>query len=247
VVELVTTSTTWKSFGASVIGPGHIATGKPNQDSWASFHHIWGDGIVVSDGLGSKALSDFGSKAACRAVETAARRFANAESAGTRPDLLEDIRDCWLEAIAPLDPKDAYATCIFAFSLGDGIVRMGLLGDGCAAAVKQDGTVKSLADDKIGGFSNMTNALTPATSEAQWSLLEIPESECEAVVLCTDGVSDDLEDISGFIAGFVAAHRGLARATAAREALTMLEYWPVPKHSDDKTIACLLREVVSDE
>ncbi|KQY62397.1 hypothetical protein ASD30_23775 [Nocardioides sp. Root140] len=237
----------WKSFGASVIGPGHIVTGKPNQDSWASFHHIWGDGIVVSDGLGSKALSDFGSKAACRAVETAARLFASATAAGTRPNLLEDIRNGWLESIAPLDPKDAYATCIFAFHVGDGIVRLGLLGDGCAAVVTEDGTVKSLSDDKTVGFSNLTNALTPATSEAQWSLLEVPESECEAVVLCTDGVSDDLHDVDGFMTGFVAAHRGLARATAAREALTMLEDWPVPKHSDDKTIAVLLREVVSDE
>lgn len=242
----MTTSTAWKSFGASVIGPGHIATGKPNQDAWASFHHIWGDGIVVSDGLGSRALSDFGSKAACRAVERAARRFADAVAAGVRPTLLEDIRDGWLELLVPLDPRDAYATCIFAFRLGDGIVRMGLLGDGCAAAVKQDGTVKSLADDKTSGFSNLTNALTPATDEAQWSLLEVPESECAAVVLCTDGVSDDLEDIDGFMTGFVAAQRGLARATAARQTLAMLEDWPVPKHSDDKTIACLLSEAVSD-
>ena len=81
----------------------------------------------------------------------------------------------------------------------------------------------------------MTNALTPATSEDQWSLLEVPESECEAVVLCTDGVSDDLEDIDGFMAGFVSAHRGLAQATASRQARQMLEEWPVPKHSDDKT------------
>lgn len=243
----MTTSISWRSFGASVIGPGHLATGKPNQDAWASFHHIWGDGVVVSDGLGSKDLSDFGSKAACRAVKMAVRRFATAKATGTRPNLLEDIRDGWLESIAPLDPKDVYATCIFAFRLGDGIVRMGLLGDGCAAAVKQDRTVKSLSDDKTASFANVTDALTPATSEGQWSLIEVPESECEAVVLCTDGVSDDLDDLDGFMTGFVAANRGLARATAARQARKMFDDWPVPKHSDDKTIACLLREVVSDE
>ena len=117
---------------------------------------------------------------------------------------------------------------------------MGLLGDGCAAAVKQDGTVKSLTDDKTAGFSNMTNALTPATSEDQWSLLEVPESECEAIVLCTDGVSDDLEDIDGFVAGFVAAHRGLGPSDGISSgAARCSKSWPVPKHSDDKTIACL--------
>ena len=195
----------------------------------------------------SKALSDFGSKAACKAVETAARRFANAQATGSHSNLLEDIRSGWIEAIAPLDPKDAYATCIFAFRLGDGIVRMGLLGDGCAAAVKRDGTVESLTDDKTASFSNMTNALTPATSEDQWSLLDVSEPECEAIVLCTDGVSDDLEDIEGFVAGFVAAHRALARATASRQARHMLEEWPVPKHSDDKTLPCLLRAKASDD
>lgn len=243
----MTGSTSWRSFGASVIGPGHIATGKPNQDAWASFHHTWGDGIVVSDGLGSKALSDFGSKAACRAVETAARRFANAGATASHPNLLADIRSGWIEAIAPLDPKDAYATCIFAFRLGDGVVRMGLLGDGCAAAVKRDGTVESLTDDKTASFSNMTDALTPATSEDQWSLLDVSEPECEAIVLCTDGVSDDLDDIDGFVAGFVSAHRGLAHASASRQTRQMLEEWPVPKHSDDKTVACLVRAEASDD
>lgn len=247
MVGQLTTSTLWKSFGASVIGPSHIASGKPNQDAWTSFHRTWGDGIVVSDGLGSKALSNFGSEAACKAVEGAAHRYAMARAAGSSANLLEDILHSWLDFIAPLDPRDSAATCLFAFRLGDGVVRLGILGDGCVAAVKRDGTVESLTDDKAGGFSNMTDALTPSTTEAQWSLLEVSASACNALVLCTDGVSDDLDDLDGFIAGFVKAHRGLARVTASRHARQMLEEWPVPKHSDDKTIACLLRTAVSDE
>ena len=249
----MTTTTSWKSLGASVIGPGHIATGKPNQDAWSSFHHIWGDGIVVSDGLGSKSLSDYGSDAACRAVEQAARRFSvqvqgtERVSGGQYSALLADILVGWLDSIAPLDPRDSSATCLFAFRLGDGLVRMGRLGDGCAAAVKHDGAVMSLSDDKTDGFSNMTSALSPSTSEASWMLLDVPETECEAIVLCTDGVCDDLEDVEGFMAGFVKAYRGLARMTASRQAHEMLENWPAPKHSDDKTIACLFRAEVPDE
>jgi serine/threonine protein phosphatase PrpC len=242
----VSTWSWWRSFGATAIGPAHLVTGKPNQDAWSSFHHIWGDGIVVSDGLGSKPLSDFGSRAVCAAVETAARHFAVAEGARTPSRLLEDIRGGWLEAIAPLDPKDTYATCLFALCLSDGILRMGLLGDGCAAAVKRDGSLVSLSDDKSIGFSNITNALTPVTEETQWSVLEVPESECKAVLLCTDGISDDLEDFEGFVTAFVKAHRGLAQVTASARARHILEDWPVPKHSDDKTIACLLREEVVD-
>ncbi len=64
--------TLWKSFGASVLGPSHITEGLPNQDAWMSFHHTWGDGIVVSDGVGSKPFSNFGSDAGCLAVGCAA-------------------------------------------------------------------------------------------------------------------------------------------------------------------------------
>lgn len=246
-------ATSWKSFGASVIGPGHIASGKPNQDAWSSFHHIWGDGIVVSDGVGSKSLSDYGSDAACRAVEQAVRHFsvkstdADPVAEGGFSNLLEDVLNGWLESISPLDPMESSATCLFAFRIGDGLVRMGLLGDGCAAAIKLDGTVVSLSDDKSSGFSNLTNALTPNTHERQWVVLGVPETECEAIVLCTDGVSDDLVDLDGFMVGFVEAFSGLARLTASRRAHEMLENWPVPKHSDDKTIACLFRAEVPDE
>lgn len=249
----MTITTSWKSFGASVIGLGHIATGKPNQDAWSSFHHIWGDGIVVSDGLGSKLLSDYGSHAACRAVEQAVRRFSvrawDAEPVGEGQcsALLADIHDGWLDSIAALNPKDSSATCLFAFRLSDGLMRMGMLGDGCAAAVKRDGAVVSLSDDKTAGFSNLTSALSPSTSEASWRVSDVPETECEAVILCTDGVFDDLEDIEGFMAGFVKAYRGLAQVTASRQIHEMLDNWPVHMHSDDKTIACLFRAEVPDE
>lgn len=125
------------------------------------------------------------------------------------------------------------------------MVRMGLLGDGCAAAVSHDGVVRSLTDDKAGGFSNITIALTPATSDTQWATLEVSETECQAIVLCTDGVSDDLENLEGFMAGFVEAHCALAQVTASAQTRQMLEEWPVPKHTDDKTIACLLRQEVT--
>lgn len=243
----MTTTSSWRSFGASVIGPGHITAGGLNQDAWSAFHHTWGDGIAVSDGLGSKSLSDYGSVAACRAVEQAVRRFSDATAKGGRTDLLTEILNQWLDAIAPLDPRDAAATCLFAFRLGDGLVRLGILGDGCVAAVKSDGSVTALMDDKTTGFSNVTRALTPATDEMHWIVLDVPEAECAAVVLCTDGVSDDLDDVEGFMAGFVKAYEGLAQMTASRQTHELLETWPVPKHADDKTIACLLRTEVADE
>jgi serine/threonine protein phosphatase PrpC len=238
--------TRWKSFGASVCGPGHIATGAPNQDAWASFHHVWGDGIVVSDGVGSAPLSNFGSDAACHAVERAAEACRDkAEMAGG--SLFDDIKARWLSRIHPLEPRACAATCLFAFRLGDGEVRLGMLGDGLAAVVKSDGSVAALSEDKSQGFSNVTIALSPRVSSQDWRHLSLPEDKCDAILLCTDGVADDLDDVDGFVLGFVEEHRRLAVVGANRRVRAMLENWPTPRHSDDKTIVCLCREEAADE
>lgn len=75
-------------------------------------------------------------------------------------------------------------------------------------------------------------ALSPEHKRNELDCSGRPETECEAIVLCTDGVSDDLEDVEGFMAEFVKVFRGLAQLTASRQAHEMLENWPVPKHSE---------------
>ena len=53
--------------------------------------------------------------------------------------------------------------------------------------------------------------------------------------------------MKGFIKGFAESSAEMATIVAAREAKDMLENWPTPKHTDDKTIACLLRKEAEDE
>lgn len=236
----------WKSFGASAVGPGHIATGTPNQDSWASFHHVWGDCIAISDGLGSKPLSNFGSHAACFAVEQAFRACRD-KTEIDHGFLTNLIITNWLSRITPLKPSDCAATCLFALRLRDGSIRVGMLGDGLVAALKLDGSVVSLSEDKLQGFSNITAALSSTTSSKDWRYMSLQEEDCAAVLLCTDGVADDLENVDDFVKGFIEAYRALSTVSANRQIRAMLENWPTPKHSDDKTIACLCMEEVPDE
>ena len=237
--------TLWKSFGASVRGPAHVAAGTPNQDAWASFHRGWGDGIVIADGVGSKTFADFGSAAACRAALHAAH--ACRDHAEIDPAFLSDqIRSSWLSRLAPLDPRDCAATCLFAFRLGDGAIHLGMLGDGLAAAVTTAGAVLQLTEDKADGFSNLTTALSATASARDWRYLSIQAEVCAAVLLCTDGVADDLVDVDGFAQGFLEAYGPLAPLSANREVRAMLAHWPTPRHSDDKTIACLCRNGVAD-
>ena len=162
-------------------------------------------------------------------------------------NLVTDIVTQWLSLTIPLDSKEAAATCLFAVRLDDGVVRVGVLGDGCAVVVKNDGDLLVLAEDKKKSFSNITIALSTETQDKHWMLSEIPELECKAVVLCTDGVSDDIEDLEGFIHGLVASNQGLSRVTASRRLFKMIDGWPVPKHSDDKTIACLFQNELLDD
>jgi len=236
----------WKSFGASVIGPDHIAAGKPNQDAWGGFHHVWGDGIVVSDGLGSKPFSDIGSRTACLAVAGAVHACSGSPNV-ERSILSDRIKSIWISLLTPLRPHDCAATCLFAFRVRHASVVIGMLGDGLAAAVRADGSIVLLSDEKEEGFSNITTALSPEVTEKDWRWLSLPEEECLSIVLCTDGVADDLIDAKGFVEECCDVHQGLASVSAARRIREVLENWPVPKHSDDKTIACLYRVEVTDE
>lgn len=238
--------TLWKSIGASVRGPGHIAKGEPNQDAWAAFHHAGRDAIVVSDGIGSRPFSNFGSRAACAAVSCTAHACYNTAEI-THDFLVESIKAHWLSLISPLEARNCSATCLFALRPGNGLIHLGMLGDGLVAVVRTNGSIVSLSEDKSQGFSNITVALSTNVTPKAWQQMSLPEQECMAILLCTDGVADDLDNVEGFVRGFVQANRDLAAVSANRRIRQMLEHWPTPQHSDDKTIACLYHEEVTDE
>lgn len=220
-----------------------MTAGKPNQDSWRSFHQPWADGLVVSDGLGSKENSDFGSLSACRAVEDAVRACRHSVRTVSTSDLLPSVLEHWLRRLGPIDPADAGATCLFALRVGDGKMRLGLLGDGCIVVVKLSGDILSVVPDKEESFSNLTTALGVRTKSSDWQIVDVPESECSAIILSTDGVYDDIEDLHGFMTQMTSAFSGMSRDTATRAVRDMLMAWPVPKHSDDLTVAGLIRTV----
>ncbi len=93
----------------------------------------------------------------------------------------------------------------------------------------------------------MTDALSPDITAKDWRWLSIPEEDCRSIVLCTDGVADDLSDATSFVKEFCEAYRNLPSESASRHIEETLREWPTPRHSDDKTLACLLRKEVPDE
>lgn len=235
----------WNGWGTSVIGPLHVKAGIPNQDSCMVRRYKWGNVVVVSDGLGSKAHSDHGSKAVCLAVCEAAKSYQNTPDANI-VDILRLIHANWLVKIAPYSPTDCSATCLFAIQI-EGAITLGRLGDGMITALrKTDENHLILSDNKQGSFSNYTNSLQLEFMPDQWETATIESVTCNAVVLCTDGISDDLipEKQIVFAQELYSTYINLKSKERERDIKRWLNEWPVPGHSDDKTIACLFKKGV---
>jgi serine/threonine protein phosphatase PrpC len=232
----------WSSWGASVIGPLHVKEGLPNQDAWISRHYDWGDVVAVSDGLGSHAHSEVGARAACMAAVDAARAFHQFSGAGI-VDILRLLHADWLARIGPLDPRECSATCLFAIHAA-GKCLLAQLGDGLVALCGED-RVASLVlfDDKLDSFSNITSSLGSKFQPERWRYSLLPVERCQAVVLCTDGISDDIfpERQAEFAKEMHLAYRNSGAREREEHLLSWMTNWPVPGHSDDKTVACLFK------
>lgn len=237
-------SSEWFCYGASVQGPGHKAANTPNQDAWEIVDTPECSGLLVSDGVGSCKNADKGSQAACFG---AAGAIVGISPAGYDRRLVADaIHQNYLMGLRGLEPSSCLATCLFGIRLGDGYIHLGMLGDGLAAVLLKNGKVCSLLDDKALLFSNVVRPLGPTVDFSDWMFLDVPEDECRAVFLCTDGVADDFDDAEkrdGFVRGYLEYTMSKPAALAVQDTTEMLVNWPVPKHSDDKTIACMYRKV----
>lgn len=233
----------WSSWGASVVGPLHIKTATPNQDFWLARSFKWGNVIVVSDGVGSKAHSDKGSQAACLSVVEAAKNLHKNPDASVL-DVLRLIHSNWLVKIAPYSPSVCMATCLFAIQI-DGHINLGRLGDGMIVALGENAENHLILNcDKDNSFSNYTNCLQQEFKPHQWEIATIESLNYNGILLCTDGIADDLlpEVEVAFAKEILKSYSDLPSQKRRFALNKMLNEWPVPNHSDDKTIACLVKQ-----
>ena len=233
----------WSGWGASARGPEHARTGIPNQDAWMVRRFRDGIAVAVSDGLGSCPHADVGARAACHAVgEAAGIHFRHSAANLTRMPVL--VQDLWQLLLAGHAPADCSATCLFVAARPGAGAILAQLGDGLIAACQRDGTVDLLMPDKSESFANITVGLASSEAATQWRTLAVPEDRYCAFVLCTDGIADDLEPeaVAAFAWDVFTQYRHRAQTSRRREVQRWLQAWPVPGHSDDKTIACIYRK-----
>ena len=234
----------WIAWGVTTIGPLHIKSGLPNQDAMLSKKYKWGEIIAVSDGVGSRARSDIGSKAICWSVVQASKILFKSKKIKIENIQIEEflrlLHSIWLVKIYPYSPKECSATCLFTIRNADKLL-LEQLGDGLIVATSTNSNSEILNDDKEDSFSNVTYSAGSNFNFEQWKYTILDANEYNSVLLCTDGISDDL--ISGsecdFAKGLYESYGNCKPRKRYYEILHWLKNWPTPKHTDDKTIACL--------
>lgn len=238
----------WKGAAAEKIGPLHIRQNLPMQDANRLCFYKSGFIAVVSDGLGSKAHSDYGSQAACRAFMRCSKKWIRRKSKSLEK-LIGNFHKCWIKLIEKSDFKisDCGATLlgavcdgkdIFLFRLGDGMIA-------CLSGKKNF----LLSDSKTESFSNVTNCLKNINCLENWSYLKVSAKNIRTIFMCTDGISDDLKNGNDmeFVQDLAGQYETYTSRQIEVDMNNWISNWPVPRHSDDKTAIFITREGSKNE
>jgi serine/threonine protein phosphatase PrpC len=229
----------WSAMGASVRGPEHRRDGRPNQDAWLGRLTREAAIAVVCDGLGSRPHSAVGSRAACRAVATAARQWAACPDSPPHL-LLRLVHALWNLRVHQTGRDESATTCLFAVATKDGRLLLAQLGDGLVMLQTPKGT--TTLEPPAERFGNATTGLGIASDVREWRFHHEPNfAGTAAILLATDGVADDLvpERRSEFVNFLVTEYGSRPAAARTRAIAKELRDWPTPRHRDDKTVAVL--------
>lgn len=222
------------SGGISIMGSYHDV----NQDSYLSKPYKDGYIMVVSDGMGSKSLSHFGSKCICESVYDVVSNYTFDLDVISFKDIIYACHEEWKKRLSNYEIKQCYATLLVAV-IRKNKISAARLGDGFLA-VYTDGKVTCLYDKKENYFANETDCLKEELDREKVEIVEIEYSEFQGAVSCTDGVEIGTmqeDDISNFTREFVDEYSNQDRDEVIAEIETWLKDWP---GMDDKTLAFVM-------
>lgn len=212
-----------------------------NQDSFATLPYDGGWVLVVSDGMGSKALSQYGSKAVCEAVRVVLNREKGHPKISDFKGFLFRCYDEWRMLIKDFEISQCYATMLITI-VTENDIKAARLGDGFIGIYTDMGT-RCLYDKKEDYFANETDCLD---ENFRWDKLEIYECEYKeffGVIACTDGIEiGTMQEaaLKSFTAEFTDKYRLLTVSEINEDIKKWLSDWP---GSDDKTLAYIMKEV----
>lgn len=222
------------SGGISIMGSYHNV----NQDSFLIKPYKDGYIMVVSDGMGSKSLSHFGSKCICESVYDVISNYTLDLDVMSFKDIIYACHEEWKKRLSDYDIKQCYATLLVAV-IREKTIKVARLGDGFLA-IYADGKVTCLYDKKENYFANETDCLKEELDREKIEIVEMEYSRFHGVVSCTDGVEIGTmqeEDITGFTQEFVDEYSYKENDEVLEEIESWLKDWP---GMDDKTLAFVM-------
>ena len=222
--------------GISVKGSYHDI----NQDSFRIKRLKKGFVAALSDGLGSKRFSHYGSRAICESAVEAAESCDDELMDIDPVEFVGRVHECWLKMINGYKISDCYATLLvfviyavkgFAVRLGDGFIGLWA-----------DDQIKILFDKKDDYFANETDCVTENLLYDKMEIYEFEISELRGGVLCSDGIGIGnmaAEDLLSFTRDFVDGYGGMSAEEISGDIRAWLRGWP---GSDDKTLTFFIAE-----
>ncbi|WP_251628377.1 PP2C family serine/threonine-protein phosphatase [Niallia sp. MER TA 168] len=231
--------------GASVRGPQHVRNNLPNQDAIRIQSFSFGTVMVVADGVGSRKLSDIGSKMVTKAVVEGVKIWKKQQGASST-HLLRLIHALFELYVHPYERDECATTCLFAVLLTDGRLILAQVGDGAILLRYQDELM--MLAEKEDDFVNITTPITRVRTLSDWSVKEIAIGADEfTLFLGTDGVSEDLvpEKCSDYI-DYLCSEISRATKQKKRNRIirTKLLNWPNKYNGDDKSLIIFQRKAM---
>lgn len=201
--------------------------------------------MALSDGLGSLRFSQFGARFFCECAIDIVEQMNYQVT--DNYEFLKVLHGQWIDKIRmnELVISDCYCTALLvvitgnrckAFHLGDGIM-----------CIKADDEFIMSIEEKEDGFANYTEPLTEIFEFEQWEIYSIDFNNLQGIYLSSDGVElidSTKKVVKQFLNEFIDGYEDMRLFEIEADIQSWLVDWP---SSDDKTIAFLLREELSDE
>ncbi len=223
-----------RQISVSVIGPGHLLNGQPNQDSVLVKSVPTGWVAVVCDGMGSKPHADLGSKLACSAVFNTVKRL---DFKVDSKEFIKMVYQRWLNALGDVKAKDAVTTCLICWLSYQGELRTFQLGDGLIINSKEE-----LKHTDSSDFGNITTGLGKSKKFSDWQVTQQQMGKGDVIALMTDGISEDInQDMEmEFVNTISESIKGKSIRQAKTWLKTEFRNWATPNHTDDKSLALMV-------
>jgi len=232
------------SGGVSLRGSYHVEYNMPDQDSFWAGAVDGGWLLCVSDGVGSCAHSEIGSKALCKAARMVSEQH---QCVIENPEkFIQEIHSAWIEEVQ----KEKFPILECCATALIGIVNASevwgfRLGDGFLAVAAGEAST-ALLDYKTDYALNETDALADIFSWPEWEYFHIPRDkkiDFAGIIAATDGVlfEQDKDNLIRLVNEFSRGNAGLNE----KEIEDDIRKWlPDYGGNDDTTLAFLLSETI---